>query len=120
MWTYRQSTGEIFRDGVLKGHGYSGHGEGKNNPAMQHIKCVGPIPVGRYHIGEPYKSLKLGPLVLPLTPVRTNNMHGRSGFAIHGESAAHPGEASLGCIIQDYRVRQTIYDSEDKVLEVIV
>lgn len=34
-----------------------------------------------------------------LTPYVENQMCGRDGFMIHGDSSAHPGEASDGCIV---------------------
>lgn len=119
MWTYKQATGELLQNGVIKGRGYSGNGVGLNNPAMESVPRVGPIPKGRYHIGVPFNSFKLGPLCIPLEPIRTNIMYGRSGFLMHGDSVAHPGQASLGCIVQDHKVRLAVYESEDYVLDVI-
>lgn len=50
--TYRQSTGELLdANGVVIGVGYSGSPAGKNNPAMQNVVDVGPIPQGTYHVG---------------------------------------------------------------------
>jgi hypothetical protein len=43
-WTYKQSTGELDHNGAAIGAGYSGHGAGLNNPAMQNVHDVGPIP----------------------------------------------------------------------------
>jgi len=51
MWTYNQSDGTLLHDGALAGEGYSGFGEGKNNPTMQTLHDVGPIPQGTYDIG---------------------------------------------------------------------
>jgi hypothetical protein len=108
MWSYHQRTGEIFRNGVHVGTGYSGHEAGKNNPDMQHVPRVGPIPVGLYEIGEPFDSKSHGPYVLRLTPHRENQMYGRDGFLMHGDSMLSPGTASLGCIIQSRDVRTLI------------
>ena len=51
---YQQFSGKITSDECFSTWlGYSGHGEGKNNPAMQKVPNVGPIPVGKYTIGQP-------------------------------------------------------------------
>lgn len=118
MWTYIQFTGALIHYGMIFGYGYSGKGEGKNNPAMQHIHNVGPIPVGTYIIQPPHDSETHGPFVLPLLPNATNEMFGRSGFLIHGDSIKNPGTASEGCIILPRAVRNTIFKSEDVDLKV--
>lgn len=122
MWTYKQRTGELFRNGTHVGTGYSGHNEGKNNPDMQHIPRVGPIPVGLYDIGEPFNSSSHGPLVMRLEPHAENEMYGRAGFLLHGDSKLTPGTASLGCIVQDHEVRDLVAARlalGERVLEVI-
>lgn len=120
-WTYKQATGELFHDDAQMpvATGYAGAGEGKNNPAMQTIHNVGPIPVGGYTIGDPSDTRTHGPYVLDLTPAPGNNMCGRSGFLIHGDSVVHPGTASEGCIIMPRVVRELIWKSGDTRLEVI-
>lgn len=120
MWTYEQSTGRMIRaDGEIIGQGYSGAGEGKNNPAMQTVANVGPLPAGRYYIGEPIDTARHGPYALPLQPAADNWMFGRSEFLIHGDSIPHPGDASEGCIIQLRSVREEIWQSGDHDLEVV-
>jgi len=117
---YIQKTGEIFDiKGVLLGTGYSGHGLGKNNPEMEDVKNVGPLPRGAYIILSPHDSDHTGPFTMSLIPDPNNQMFGRSGFAIHGDSIKEPGTASNGCIIMPRRVREEIYKSNDKYLEVI-
>src|SRR5689334_15812598 len=97
-WTYIQRTGELVHDGMVHCTGYSGHGEGKNNPAMQAVRDVGPIPCGRWSIeGPPIDTAVHGPFVLHLEPEPGTDTFGRSGFLIHGDSREHPGEASHGC-----------------------
>lgn len=118
-WTFVQSSGELLRDGDLVGVGYSGHGEGKNDPAMQSIPNVGPLPCGQYRIGIPYNSESHGPYVLSLTASPENRMFGRAGFLIHGDSILRPGEASHGCIILLRSVREAIHLSGDTALEVV-
>jgi hypothetical protein len=46
MWTWHQSSGDLSHDGSHVAHGYSGAGDGKNNPAFQRVHNVGPIPQG--------------------------------------------------------------------------
>lgn len=120
MWTYSQRTGILLHDNVMIGTGYSGFGVGKNNPIMQDVHNVGPIPQGRYSIGQPedLEGGPHGPFVLPLTPDPTNEMFGRSGFLIHGDSEAHPGQASQGCVIMSRPVRDAIQKWGDSELEV--
>lgn len=118
-WMYKQSTGEMTNpDGSISWNGYSGAGDGLNNPDMQDVEKVGPIPVGTYTIGEAYDEPgKLGPCVLPLTPAEDNEMFGRSLFRIHGDNPTHT--ASEGCIIQGPQCRHTISSSTDKILVVV-
>lgn len=78
--------------------GYSGSGDGLNNPAWQGVRNIGPIPVGRYKIAQSTATGK-GPLVFDLAPDPGNSMHGRSGFMIHWDTADHSLRASEGCII---------------------
>jgi len=120
MWTYEQATGEMrYADGEVLEVGYAGKGEGKNNPDMQYVIKVGPLPVGRYTIGRPYDTNTHGPFVLRLTPHPDNEMHGRAGFLIHADAIRFPGEASEGCIILSRKARGIIADSGDNELEVV-
>lgn len=119
MWQYEQTTGVISLDGAYLARGYSGAGEGKNNPLMQDAHNVGPLPVGFYTIEKPRNTMTRGPYVLPLTPAEDNKMFGRSAFLIHGDSIAHPGTASQGCIILPRAVREEIWNSGDNQLEVV-
>src|SRR5438874_13781045 len=79
---YSQSTGELNHDGSRVGSGYSGHGEGLNNPAFQTAHDVGPLPQGMYSIGDPLDPPDhLGPLAMPLSST-SGDMFGRSAFFI--------------------------------------
>jgi hypothetical protein len=119
-WTWEQVTGRLRDgDGKLVGVGYSGLSAGKNNPAMQSVQDVGPIPEGIYYIGQPRDTVTHGPYVLPLTPDTDDVMFGRSGFLIHGDSVVSPGTASLGCIVLARDVRELIGRSSDHVLQVV-
>lgn len=118
-WTYEQATGEMRQDKELVATGYSGAGICKNDPEAQDVHNMGPIPRGTYEIGEPNDTKTHGPYVLRLTPDPTNEMEGRAGFLIHGDSVVHPGTASEGCIILGKLTRQAIWESGDHQLEVV-
>ena len=120
MWTYRQLTGALDRDGVIAGSGYSGAAPlGRNNPQMQNVREVGPIPQGRYIIGRPFDSDDHGPFCLPLVADPENEMFERSGFLMHGDSKEHPGCASKGCIIMPRDVREKVSYGGDSLLTVV-
>lgn len=117
MWTYRQSDGQLTHDGAFQGYGYSGTGDGRNNPDMQSVPNVGPIPKGTYIIGLWYDDPHLGPCVMHLDPIPDTNTFGRTAFRIHGDNKAH--DASHGCIILGPDLRHLIAKSEDRELMVV-
>lgn len=120
MWTYNQSNGFLSHNGELAGTGYSGFGYAKNDPACEQMMDLGPIPRGKYTIDLPSFDSELhGPVCLRLTPQDSTNTFGRAGFLIHGDSIAHPGSASHGCIILPRPVRLEISESSDDELEVV-
>lgn len=120
MWTYNQSSGGLSKDGVSLGTGYSGFGDGKNNPHVEELHDVGPIPAGLWAIcGPPFETKEHGPYVLRLEPEPGTKTYGRTGFLMHGDSIEHPGEASKGCIIMDRITRTRVYQSGDTKLQVI-
>lgn len=118
MLTYFQSSGQLMEDMELLATGYSGAGEGKNNPSKDHIPFVGPIPVGLWDIGEVYTSKTKGPRVITLTP-HDHNAKGRKYFRIHGDSRRSPGRASQGCIILSRSARELIIELGYKKLLVL-
>ena len=119
-WTYSQKTGELQQDAKHVSTGYSGAHEGKNNPAMENVPNVGPIPHGDWTIiGPPVDSKDHGPYVLKLHPAPSTETHGRSGFLMHGDSKEHPGSASHGCVILPRTVREEVWQSGDRDLEVV-
>lgn len=121
MWIYEQVSGRMYRDDDpdVVYVGYSGFHEGKNNPALQYEKGLGPIPVGFYDIGAPYDSTSKGPYVMRLEPKPETDTRGRTAFLIHGDSIKEPGTASHGCIIQSRVARTAIWESRDHLLRVI-
>lgn len=118
MLQYIQKTGVLSLDGVDIATGYAGgnkgaNPEGVNNPAMQNVPKVGPLPCGSYTLGAPMNSATTGPYSIPLIPDSANEMFSRSGFFIHGDLLGHVGEhaASEGCIIMPLAIRQQAYHS---------
>jgi RHS repeat-associated protein len=138
-WLYIQSTGDLLHlnadgyadyaaNGGNAGYGYSGYGEGLNNPEAESIQAIpggdptsGPIPAQRYSIGQPFHSQHTGSLVFPLTPVGGLNARGRTRLEIHDDNHHHNHTASTGCIIEPHNVRQRMADglANDNCLQVI-
>src|SRR5690606_10237056 len=108
-WVYSQSTGNLsYQPPASQGGGppapvasggYSGNGSGYNNPGMQNVPNVGPIPQGGWDIGVPYNSPNVGPFAIPLSPKSDTDDFGRTDFRIHGDNSCMCGSASEGCII---------------------
>lgn len=123
-WRWDQSSGELSRDGKFISRGYAGSGRGKNNPALQNVPGVGPLPAGRWKITERYDSANVGPYALKLQAADgvADDVHqpsGRSAFRIHGDSIRAPGTASRGCIILPRAIRELIWKSGDRDLVVV-
>lgn len=119
-----QSAGELRLDGLVVGTGYSGKGRGRNNPALENVPGTGPIPCGRWAIKSIYDSANVGPRAIVLwsldgVPDDIDARTGRGGFRIHGDSIRAPGTASRGCIILPRRVREWIWRSGIRELEVV-
>jgi hypothetical protein len=120
---YEQATGRMLIS--ENGHydtlavGYSGSlsRHARNDPDQQCVVRAGPIPRGLYHVGQPEAGPS--PYSLRLTPDPSNDMCGRSGFLIHGDSISHPGDASDGCIILTRRERETVVSTGLKGLVVV-
>lgn len=120
MWTYQQRNahgdGELDLDGEFEGTSYSGFEEGRNNPAMEGVANVGPIPRGLYRIGPAYTHPHLGPVVMNLEPVGHDAL-GRTLFRIHGNNKTN--DASHGCIITGRTLREKIDAGADRILRVV-
>jgi hypothetical protein len=125
MWTWQQRTGMLLQNGVFVAKGYSGKGVGKNNPGMQHVAGVGPIPVGNWKMLRVYDSAKVGPFAIVLDKVDAtrgddrDDDSGRGAFRIHGDSSSNFGNASNGCIILPRAIRDKIWKSGDRDLQVV-
>jgi len=116
-WLYERKTGYLTREpgGPLVAVGYSGHGEGKNNPTLSPVADVGPIPAGSWSMVAMLTTTPThGPCVITLAPAPDTVTFGRSGFLIHGDSIAAPGTASLGCIILPRPIREAMWRSGDR------
>jgi Protein of unknown function (DUF2778) len=99
--------------------GYSGHGAGLNNPAMQNVRGEGPVPRGLYTIGALHTSPHTGPDTMNLEPDGHDAL-GRTLLRIHGDNSEHDHTASDGCIIIPGAInRQTIYDTDDHYVTVV-
>ena len=101
---------------------YAGQPPFVNSAKDDWRECLGPLPAGTYLIELPREDGgHLGPYVMELTPGSGNDMKGRAGFYIHGDSVSHPGYASEGCIVPagGRAVRVVIGESYDRILEVI-
>jgi len=124
-WTFSQTSGQIRNElGELVGAGYAGgncgaHPEGVNNPAMQCVKDVGPLPRGLYTKGEAIDHSQLGAFAIKLIPDPSNEMFGRGGFFWHGDTK-QPECASDGCIVSAPSLRHEWYDSDDNEMRVIL
>ncbi len=129
-WQYFVNTGNLyyvdnsgFRNPTPVGSGYSGNFGGlnpdnpQNNPNDENQPYRGPIPAGGYTINPCVTSSSMGPVACSLTPDPTNNMHGRTGFWIHGGNGITTTQSD-GCIILPRNVRQIINNSDDRRLEV--
>ena len=126
-WRWDQSAGVLTApDGRVEARGYSGKGRGINNPALQAMRAVGPIPRGLWRIGAPRTSQRTGPFVMDLFPIdatpadTVHDATGRSAFQIHGDRVSGPPRsASSGCIILPRAVREAIWRSGVRVIEVV-
>ena len=116
MNIYNSKTGMFRFTDLSFSHCYSGTGKGRNNPAMEAVKAVGPIPRGMWLIIGVKDSVNTGPYSLILEPVE-HDAHGRSLFRIHGDNKEH--DASHGCIIMSpLELRRKIWQSGDHSLRV--
>ncbi|WP_235075415.1 MULTISPECIES: tlde1 domain-containing protein [unclassified Asaia] len=93
---------------VEVGTGYSGHGQGLNNPNDQYTHDEGPIPQGTYNIGDPIDKSNTGPNSIPLTPADGTDTQGRNGFYMHGDNSNGNNSASDGCVIMAPSVRNSV------------
>lgn len=118
-WVWDQSAGTLWHAGTLVSRGYAGNGRGKNNPALQDVRSVGPIPRGLWRMTGVKDSSNTGPFTIVLEPEPGTDTRGRSAFRVHGDSVRNPGTASRGCIILPRAVRERMWRSGDRLIEVV-
>ncbi len=118
-WIWDQSAGTLARDGAIVSRGYAGAGRGRNNPAMQGVRSVGPLPRGRWQMTGVKDSPNTGPYTIVLEPCPGTDALGRSAFRVHGDSVRAPGTASRGCIILPRAIRERMWRSGERIIEVV-
>jgi hypothetical protein len=124
MWVFEITTGNMYDpNGKLVSNGYAGGNCGKNpegidNPDDEGLKNIGPLPEGIYTFGTPVDHSHLGAFAIPLIPDPANNMLGRGGFYLHGDTVQYQA-ASEGCIIQPLPTRDACWASPDHQLQVV-
>ncbi|MHB1571984.1 MAG: RHS repeat-associated core domain-containing protein, partial [Solirubrobacteraceae bacterium] len=126
-WQYSQSTGTLVHISDQTGKttatyygSYSGFGKGLNNPNMESVRNMGPIPQGDWSIGPPHSDGHLGPFVMNLSPMPGTNTFGRTLFRWHGNlKSGPPFRASHGCIVSSPWVRHIVWKSGDHKLVVV-
>jgi hypothetical protein len=126
-WKFSQLSGKLWDsfNGYL-GKGYAGHGDGKNNPDMENVEGVGPLPHGAWKPVEFFEDHpRVGKNAVRLEPADDDTLqrvinYGRDpkSFFMHGDSVEHPGEASDGCIIQAPDIRLKFWQ-EKPLIDVI-
>jgi hypothetical protein len=133
-WTFERAAGKILTpQGHVAGMAYAGHGEARNNPAMEGehgamamgvITAGGPLPAGTYTMTElVLMHPKTGPYSIRLKPDEATRAHilslkrGPDSFLIHGNNATN--DASEGCIISNRATREIMWKSEDHQLRVV-
>ncbi|WP_414162814.1 tlde1 domain-containing protein [Superficieibacter sp. BNK-5] len=118
-WVYKINAHSFYLNGTYQFDArYSGRPGFKNDSANECVSGKGPLPRGTYTIGPAFFHVRTRAWTMRLMPYPENQMCGRGAFMIHGESSAHPGEASDGCIILDLLYRKIIAASSDKILVV--
>lgn len=129
-WTcfYSQSTGEIVCYDTYSGEEtyrdeescYSGTGVDRDNPYGQDEIGKGPIPEGKWEVGDSDSSK--GPYTIDLNPVDLNDsfFNGREPltFRLHGNNKANDG--SQGCIVCSLNTRKKILQNDGNGATIIV
>jgi hypothetical protein len=115
---YSQTTGIMTKDdGSFVAKGWAGNDyrpkenptriHGKNNPAMESVNSIGPLPKGAYAVGSWGNHGELGPNSASLTQT-SGDTFGRSGFFIHGPGGPDPSNCSKGCIVISHDARMAV------------
>ena len=117
MWKFIQSSGNVYKDDALIEVCYSGFKEGRNNPDLEDVPFVGPIPCGWYTVqiirgndGQPCDNGSKKAPVARLLPDLDTEVFGRADFEWHGDNITHT--ASHGCIISSHPTREQLQDGD--------
>ena len=93
---------------AVVGLGYAGATAGLNNPEMEHVRNVGPIPQGTYFLRETRHPRFRAP-AFECVPTHSTaeklKRYGRSGFWVHGDNPGVNFSASSGCIVLNRTAR---------------
>jgi RHS repeat-associated protein len=128
IFEYHMGTGQLWhfppQGGAAEfvGEGYSGKGDGLNNPLYQLEPNVGPIPEGEYRIGPPQWGMPKGDPIFPLTPKPGTwfpENRNPASFLIHADNKCECFNASSGCIVLPQGVRKYIAGNGDPDLRVV-
>lgn len=118
-YTFEQATGRLLDEtNAPIAKGYAGREAGKNNPDMQNVKGIGPLPRGWYTAQPPGDDAVVGKFAMRLIPDVGNEMFGRNSFFMHGDSIQQPGMASHGCIVMPRAVREKFWLMSDHRIQV--
>lgn len=107
---YNSKTGELWACNgdfcMPLASGYAGKNNGLNNPEVDHVRSLGPLPRGTYAMRVDNHPRFAAPAIrLTQTSGLT---HDRSGFWIHGDNSAGNKTASSGCIVLNKVTRAAI------------
>ena len=124
MWIFDVIAGNFVGHGTAKSGVYAGNGPGFNNPAMENVANVGPLPRARYTMKRIYDDPETGKNTIELIPdpesiakFPNRNMY---SFRIHGINPARPLGSSKGCIcVSPGSFRVYVFNSGDHELFVV-
>lgn len=116
-WNFSQTTGKTLdENNAFVAAGYAGRDAGKNNPAMEGVKGIGPLPHGTYTGVELFEHHPtVGAYAIRLEPDAETTVriiaYGRDpkSFFMHGDDKEHPGLASHGCIVEPRPIREKFW-----------
>ena len=112
-WTYSQSTGEMVGPDGETMQGYSGYGDGLNNPDMQDVENVGPIPRGEWDISDSYGKMRINLKALNVQGISNRDL---KSFEIHGDNPSLNYTASQGCIIINGIHNRRLFRQGDRLI----
>lgn len=117
MLIYDRPNGNLLRDTLRIGKCYSGSGAGLDNPKMEAVHNIGPIPAGDYRLErcspEEIATMHKGPDVYRLVALDPEKLLGRSGFMFHWDNKNQDFSGSEGCILPlTSAVWQRIHDGD--------